>query len=303
MIYLFDTSAINELHNDPERQSLVTGLLSTNNPRISALNVIEAVGTKDAQLRRSLVTLLKTLSHGFRPLATPNTLLKVITNAYERNEQRPNITSPEEEDSIWMALNSPDELDEETRQEVLDWKSSLEGPFKDAHREARPQLQALFNSGEAPRPRSTAQLIRYYRDNDELVLGSLVELYEQITSRSLSLSEARTFLRDIPYWSLYYAGWAHSIFTRAIREQNFGVRGKPGAADFWFAIYLPDCDVFVTHDKGQKRALRFLNVLNPRRAKIMSYSELRMRLLVSGTDHSKEGDQCPSGPILARAAQ
>jgi hypothetical protein len=183
MIYVFDTSAINELHNDSERQFLVTGLLATNNPRISALNVIEAVGTKDDQLRRSLVNLLKTLSHGFRPLATPNTLLKIITNAYERNDRRPDISSPEEEDSIWIALNSPDELDEETRQEVLDWKISLESPFTDAHREARPQLQALFESGDAPRPRSVAQLIRYYRDNDELILESLVELYQHITSR------------------------------------------------------------------------------------------------------------------------
>ena len=100
-----------------------------------------------------------------------------------------------------------------------------------------------------------------------------------------------------------YAGWAHSIFSRAIREQNWGVCGKPGAADLWFAIYLPDCDVFVTRDRAKRRALRFLNVLNPRRAEIMSYSELRLRLLVSGTDNSKEDDQCPNGPLSASAAQ
>jgi hypothetical protein len=81
------------------------------------------------------------------------------------------------------------------------------------------------------------------------------------------------------------------------------VKGKPGAADLWFAIFLPDCDVFVTHDKGQRRALRFLNVLKPRRARIMSHSELRMRLLVSNVDNSKEGDQCPSGSILEGAIQ
>jgi hypothetical protein len=64
------------------------------------------------------------------------------------------------------------------------------------------------------------------------------------------------------------------------------VKGKPGAADLWFAVFFPDCDVFVTHDQGQRRALRFLNVLKPRRARIMSYSELRMTLLVSSVDNS-----------------
>ena len=81
------------------------------------------------------------------------------------------------------------------------------------------------------------------------------------------------------------------------------MKGKPGVADLWFAIFVPDFDVFVTHDNGQRRALRFLNVLKPRRARIMSYSELRMRLLVSSVDNSKEGDQCPSGSILEGAIQ
>ena len=81
------------------------------------------------------------------------------------------------------------------------------------------------------------------------------------------------------------------------------MKGKPGAADLWFAIFLPDCDVFVTQHKGQRRALRFINVHKPGRARIMSHSEYRLRLLVSNVDNSNEGDQCPSGSILEGAIQ
>lgn len=304
MIYCFDTSAINRLHDDPERQFLVAGLLATNTLRVSALNVIEAVGTEDEVRRRSLIVLLQRLSHGFRPLATPNTLLKIVVKAHARGDDRLNITSPEEEDSIWIALNSPDELDEETRQEVFQWKTSLEGPFIDAHREARPQLQTLFESGQAERPKSVADVIRYFRDNDQTLLESMQDVYQHCTGQPVSLDQARMFLHDIPYWPLYYAGWAHAIYSRAIKSERYGVRGKPGTIDLWCAIYLPDCNIFVTDDIPQRRALRLLNVLIPKRARIMSYAGMRARLLVKGTrDEAQVPEPSANNGLLMRTAQ
>lgn len=41
MIYLFDTSGINRLHDDPSRGAIEAGLVSTNEVWISALNVAE----------------------------------------------------------------------------------------------------------------------------------------------------------------------------------------------------------------------------------------------------------------------
>ena len=48
-----------------------------------------------------------------------------------------------------------------------------------------------------------------------------------------------------------------------------------------FVAYLARAKVPI-----QRRALRFLNGRKPRRARIMSYSELRMTLLVSSVDNS-----------------
>ena len=55
---------------------------------------------------------------------------------------------------------------------------------------------------------------------------------------------------------------------------------------FWFAriyalyhldsaIYLPFCDLFVTDDVRQRRALRAVNVVNPRGTRIMSHPTLQ----------------------------
>jgi hypothetical protein len=59
--------------------------------------------------------------------------------------------------------------------------------------------------------------------------------------------------------------------------------------DLWFAVYLPFCDVFVTHDKDQYRALRFLNVFNSRRphTRIWRWSKLRTILSQAGAANNR----------------
>ena len=303
MIYAFDTSAINRLHDDIDCEALTNGLVSTTTTRITALNVIEAVGTEDWSRRKSLVRLLQKLGKGFRPLATPNTLLRIVAKAHADSDDRPTITCPEEEDSIWIALNSPDDFDEEMRQEVFEWKSALENPFTDSHREARAQFQKLFESGDAQRPQTAAAFIRQYRDNNELLLESMQTLYEHCTGNSISAQEAKSFLTDIPHWRLYYAGWAHAIYARAIRTHKYGVRNKPGTLDLWCAIYLPHCDVFVTDDIPQRRALRFVNVLNPYPTCIRSYNGFRSRMIVNCDSHQSEGTRSTEIAVAAPMPQ
>lgn len=248
---------------------------------MTTLNLIEAAGTEDVARRHSLICLLRELSRGTRPLATPNTMLKIVARAHAQHNDRPTITCPDEEDSIWIAMNSPGEMDEEARQEAFQWKISLEAPFTESHRESRPHLQSLFESGQVVRPKSIASVIRFYRDNDQEFLDSLTDLYQNCTHQSLSRSDARIFLRDIPHWRLYYAGWGHAIYSRAIKWEAFGPRGKPGTLDLWCAIYLPYCDIFVTDDKPQRRALRLLNVLNNKKTRVISYNEMRNGLIIN----------------------
>ena len=105
-------------------------------------------------------------------------------------------------------------------------------------------------------------------------------MYKEFTGVDLPCEKVREFLSDIPHWSLYLAGWAHAIYHRAIRDANYGTRLKPGTIDLWCAVYLPSCHIFVTDDGPQRRALRLINVFNPRKTRILSYKEFRKRLLI-----------------------
>jgi hypothetical protein len=53
----------------------------------------------------------------------------------------------------------------------------------------------------------------------------------------------------------------------------------PGHLDLWSATYLPICDVFVTRDKRQRRALKILNKSNPRPSTVLSYAQWRQSLI------------------------
>lgn len=77
---------------------------------------------------------------------------------------------------------------------------------------------------------------------------------------------------------MFLLGYAYAIYQRAIRREGYG-RKNPGHLDLWSAVYLPSCNVFVTDDKPQRRALRILNRANPRPSVILSYQDWRRSIL------------------------
>ena len=279
-IYCFDTSAINELHDDPDRESIVKGLLATNRIYLTALNMIEACGTEDENRRSSLIAFQKRLTGNYRPLAIPNELLQTLAVAHATRDTQPIITINKQQDGIWIALNAPSEVDEQARQEVFGWKSQLEASFTETHRKAREAFQDLFENGKSPRPRTASALIRHYGRNEDFLYEVVGPLYQRSTGLELPRSSLRQFLSDVPPWLQYLLGWAHEVFRRGIRKMGYGAKKNPGAIDLWCAVYLCFCDFFVTHDHRQRRALRVLNVFNPRKTRIISFQDFRKRLLV-----------------------
>jgi hypothetical protein len=73
---------------------------------------------------------------------------------------------------------------------------------------------------------------------------------------------------------------AYSIYYGAVWGRGLGPRNRAGMLDLWAAVYLPFCDVFVTHDSGQFSALRLLNAFNSRRPRthILRWSKFRSSL-------------------------
>jgi hypothetical protein len=264
MIYCFDTSAINAVHDDEERDEVLSRLLKfPNRIHITCVNIAEVVSTPVESRRHSLLLLLKQMSNGTNPLMMPNKLIRRATKAFAKGKSSLTITISREDASFWWLMDDPTSASDVEQREALQWKKSLEQPFIDAHREARPAFQSLFSDAE-PRPRSLAQLLRSFRQQDSAIYDFLKRFYKKETGRYLSRDTMWRMFEILPQWPLYLAGWGHEMFARAIRTSNYGIKGKPGTLDLWCAIYLPICDRFVTNDDGQYRALRLLNVLNKR---------------------------------------
>jgi hypothetical protein len=275
--YCFDTSGINRLHDDPGRQGIVAGLLKQNRVLLAALNVIEAATTADARRRESLLALLRELFQD-RPLSIPVEILRRLTKAYSERRPSAEISVGENDNQIWWVLHEPEKLDEEARQEALDWKEKLEGAFSDSHRQARLEMRKLF----APKPpKSLGQFLQFYCNNSGTFLSSASRLHEELTGKPLDEDAMRDLFRNVPEWPLYMAGWAQGMYARALQDQNYGAKSNPGTIDLWFAVHLAHCDFLVTNDRGQYRALRVLNVLGERRrerAEVLTYEQFKRRM-------------------------
>jgi hypothetical protein len=95
---------------------------------------------------------------------------------------------------------------------------------------------------------------------------------------------------DIPQWLLYFAGLAYAIWHRAVRQEGFGAGRSAGGLDLWCAMYLPLCNIFITDDAPQRRALRLLNqlmrnprIVNKKSSSVVSYDEFCRRLFLPET--------------------
>jgi hypothetical protein len=280
MIYCFDTSAINRLLDDPEGEAIIEATLSVGSFRVTAYNVIEVAKTKDANRRSRLIELMRRLTDGKRPLDRPNTILLTYAEAHAARAAAVRVNTDENLEGLWIALNQPDLLDHETREEVLAWAAEWEDDFSEAVAGDREQFQSLFRKAPRERPKATASTLRAYLSKKDECRSLISDVYKRHTRKQLTDSEYGVLVRE-PVWPLYFLGYAYAVHQRGIQEQNFSKKRNAGAIDLGQAVYLTLCDRFVSDDRAQYRGLRLLNVLNrKRRTQVMRYDTFRSRLFV-----------------------
>lgn len=286
MQFLFDTSAVNRLHDDPAGDAIVTGLLATNIVRVSALNVLEAARTADIARRRALIRLLKFMTGNERPLEMPNVLARRAIAAYGRKSPTLDWSIDHELDALWQALGDSDSVDEALRAHLDERQRSLEGDFRLCHEQARPHFEPLFANGPPP-PRASAFLREWL--NRPAFLHCIVNpLYREVVGVDLPIDEMRGLFRVIPEIAGFLLGWGHSVHHRAIAREGYGVNNA-GIVDLWFATYLGRVDRFVTADDRQYRALRLIAKILPGRCSVMRYETFRRRLVVVASLPAMEG--------------
>lgn len=287
MRYCLDTSALNRLHDDPDREAIVTGMLTGASFRISAYNVIESAKTSDVARRQSLVRLLNELSQNKRPLDRPNTLIRAVARGYAHRRRGEDVTLTVNEDpnleGLWSALNEPEAIQESERCELFDWAQQWEGDYDEIVAADRDKFQSFFEEHPEQRPRSAAATVRSFMKHEDQIYSFLVSpIYQQETGEILSREEYDEMMEE-PMWSLYLAGYAYALHNRAVRPTRFSRHRNAGGIDLGQAVYLRLCDRFITNDVAQYRGLRFLNRFNRSKdyeCEVWMYQSFRGRLLL-----------------------
>lgn len=71
---------------------------------------------------------------------------------------------------------------------------------------------------------------------------------------------------NVPEWPVVLMGLAYASYSRSMKEEGYGRKGKAGAIDLWSSTYLLHADVFIAHHQDQfvGSALRKKQILGPR---------------------------------------
>lgn len=279
MIYCFDTSAINRLLDDTERDPIIAALLCSGSIRVTAYNVIEAAKTTDSQKRSDLIKLLHQLSNSKRPLDRPNTILLTHAKAHSIRAANMPINEDDNLEGLWVALNQPELIEQDDIDELIDFAKQLEDDFSEFATGDREKFQALFTKSPSQLPKTTATTLRLFLKNKDKCRPIVNDVYKRCTHKLLSDSEYEILVQE-PLWPLYFLSHAYAVHRRGIQQQKYSKKNA-SAIDLFQAVYLTLCDRFVTDDKAQYKGLRLLNVFNTtRRTQVLKYDTFRNRLLV-----------------------
>lgn len=275
--HILDTSAWNNLIDDADLDLILEKLRSVAIVP-TALAIAEIAATKDRERRLALLRLMKTVGNDNRPLATPNQLIVAACKGYARRDKALTLNAGSDAEGAWIALNKPELADDAAQRVALEFNKEREDVLRRFTEGLREKLNAAFAIG-VERPRSMGALLRHYAKDNEFLYEVVNPIYERAVGSPLPRCELWSLLNSLPHWRMFLMGYGCAIYQRAVKQQGFGHGKNPGHLDLWSATYLPSCDVFVTADKRQRRALKTLNKGNARPASINSYREWREAIL------------------------
>jgi hypothetical protein len=282
-----DTSAINNLLDDADEAKLTTAIINRYEVCITALNILEIAKTKDPERRERLRAYAKHLGREIEPIELPNHLVRLLCRLFHDRATKITWNVAEERRQFWVAMSTPNSLGEQERQEAIAWTSDLETQNTESNIQLRELLAGtVVTVGEGPRPVAPGDLFRaYLRAKWPVKYEIPSKVYKRATGKVLPLSKLDSLLEAKPsIWPLYLMAYAFSTYYGAIWAAEDGLRNPAGLIDLWYAVYLPLCEVFVTHDTwhgGQYRALRVLNAFSSRRprAHVLTFNQFKAKLL------------------------
>lgn len=282
-VIYFDTSAINWIFDDPQRDLLINRLLENANIHISIFTVAELAATPSKERRTELLRLARKVSCNWRPLAWPGDLLKRSLDALISQKDRIEGSMGTEWDGLWLALCNPEAVEGEDWEEAVRWKNQQEQWYQGMHDEGREHIQEALSKIPArerePFYVSPSRILRYFYNNTEYMMNLISEMAKRCGYETISQDFVDEVL-DLEQWRFFLGAMVYGFFLRSVQRNHFSKKRNPGSIDTMQAIYLSGCDFFVTADWNQRSMMKWLLPLGHRKRRIRYYDQLRQQILI-----------------------
>lgn len=268
-IYL-DTSAINQLANDPAAAAIIAGITRRGHEvHTSSLAVVELASTPDPEKRAHLLSIARRITQSFHPLDLPGAILKKSLQAHLAGKNEAVMSVDPRVSGLWEALRRPEDVDETLRLKAELAKQEQENWFTASHQRARQALESL-NRPRLPKP------LHYIRPacGDETFLKSNFAEIIRAGGGDPEKTSARELLDTLGPWRGYFTALALEHYNRAARAERYGPSKNPGGIDVQQAVYLSGHDFFITHDKLQRRFMRNVCRIADIRVTVVDYSSI-----------------------------
>lgn len=258
--FYLDTSAFNYLLDHlpagigtslPEGTAVVTG----------AFVIAELGATPDTDRRTRLLLLAKAMLDGIRPLAMPGELLVRALECVRERRATMDHSIDSKWDGVWIALNNPERVTEDFRQETLGWKNQQETWYTEMSRRVRPNVQAQVERemaavSQTDLGRFSVVTRNLSRSVCELVASDLAKASGTTTDVEGDL--VASLVTHSEHWRFFLLSLLYAMHSRALRPTSYSPSRTPGWIDGQQTIYLAACDTFVTEDKEQHRMVRLI---------------------------------------------
>ena len=283
-VILFDTSGINYLYDDVQRERRLDLLRGICYPRVTFTALDEVAATPEAYRRKQLVEMILRLQNAGDCVLPFHVLLTNHVKAYsvEGNYDWNNVDSVGtelKETIIAFRHEITDELASLQRTEI----KSFEMRYKNMFETVKNKLAEILEDQEGWPLEQFMQFafkengsywkiaaglmgraLTFELDEQQRAHGAIVIKdtntipHEEI--REFSASEAEEFATNCPPFKAMLLGLARSEYARAhdqslSRDQR---RKAAGRIDTYSSLYLPYCRFFVTADRGQFDCLSFV---------------------------------------------
>jgi hypothetical protein len=256
---IFDTSAINWLADDQDRDPIVKGLRLAHSVLVTETSISEIISNPDVKRRNCLLDLLVQLAISGGCIMPFHWIVEEQMKAYFQNPQRYNwvqldVRFRQAEEEIVRRKTIRD-LSDQTRAEMQKLRQDFENQFEKI-RSAFRQAFALKDNDKAPSFNNIAQAV-LSREGEHFRLG--MDYIAQVIGVEPEPDRVQNFIERCPPFAALLLALTVALRDRSIRDTNEQWIGKrAGRDDILSAVYLLYCRQFITGDEGQHDALKFI---------------------------------------------